>query len=60
MTALLVAWFYFATVDHEQVWGFGPFTSQQECMQHRSDTVPIEVEATECSIMTVHEEDYAG
>lgn len=56
MSLVLVAWFYFATVDHVQVWGFGPFASQLECTMHREGTVPREVEATDCQLMAVEEE----
>ena len=42
----LIAWFYFATVDHVQVWGFGPFSSREECMTHREMTIPVTAEAT--------------
>ena len=53
----LIAWFYFATVDHVQVWGFGPFPTQLACDQHREATVPREVEATDCQLMVVHPEE---
>ena len=53
----LVAWFYFATVDHVQVWGFGPFSSREECMTHREMTIPDTVEATSCGLMVVEQED---
>ncbi len=56
-SAPLVAWFYFATVDYEQVWTFGPFSSFTKCMEHRADTVPHTVEATMCSMMSVAEEE---
>ena len=52
----LVGWFYFATVDYQTVWGFGPFGSFDECWFHREYTVPINVEATACSLMDVGEE----
>ena len=45
----LVGWFYFATVDYQTVWGFGPCGSFDECWFHREYTVPINVEATACS-----------
>jgi len=51
----LVGWFYFATVDYQTVWGFGPFGSFDECWFHREYTVPINVEATACSLMDVGE-----
>jgi len=53
----LVGWFYFATVDYQTVWGFGPFGSFDECWFHREYTVPINVEATACSLMDVGEEE---
>ena len=52
----LVGWFYFATVDYQTVWGFGPFGSFDECWFHREYTVPINVEATACSLMDVGED----
>ena len=52
----LVGWFYFATVDYQTVWGFGPFGSFDECWFHREYTVPVNVEATACSLMDVGEE----
>ena len=52
----LVGWFYFATVDYQTVWGFGPFGYFDECWFHREYTVPINVEATACSLMDVGEE----
>ena len=52
----LVGWFYFATVDYQTVWGFGPFSSFDECWFHRECTVPINVEATACGLMDVGEE----
>jgi len=52
----LVGWFYFATVDYQTVWGFGPFGSFDECWLHREYTVPINVEATACGLMDVGEE----
>ncbi len=55
----LVAWFYFATVDYEQVWGFGPFSTFDACMVHREMTVPNTVEATACSLMNVVDEQEA-
>ena len=51
----LVGWFYFATVDYQTVWGFGPFGSFDECWFHREYTVPINVEATACGLMDVGE-----
>ena len=51
----LVGWFYFATVDYQTVWGFGPFGSFDECWFHREYTVPVNVEATACSLMDVGE-----
>ena len=51
----LVGWFYFATVDYQTVWGFGPFGSFDECWLHREYTVPINVEATACGLMDVGE-----
>ena len=56
MSLVLVAWFYFATVDHVQVWGFGPFASWETCMIHREMTVPSTVEATRCELMNVEED----
>jgi hypothetical protein len=56
MTTVLVAWFYFATVDHLVVWGFGPFSTREECLLHREMTVPVTVEATVCSLMNVVED----
>jgi len=57
MTSLtLIAWFYFATVDYVQVWGFGPFSSREECLVHREMTVPSTVEATMCTLMNVQED----
>ena len=52
----LVGWFYFATVDYQTVWGFGPFGSFDECWFHREYTVPVNVEARACSLMDVGEE----
>ena len=52
----LVGWFYFATVDYQTVWGFGPFGSFDECWFHREYTVPINVEATACGLMDVGED----
>ena len=57
LSTALVAWFYFATVDHVQVWGFGPFSTREECMIHREMTIPITVEATACGMMVVHPEE---
>jgi hypothetical protein len=57
LSVALVAWFYFATVDHVQVWGFGPFSSREECLVHREMTVPITVEATSCGLMVVQPEE---
>ena len=52
----LVGFYYFATVDFQTVWGFGPFESFDECWWHREYTVPINVEATACGLMDVGEE----
>ena len=52
----LVGWYYFATVDYQTVWGFGPFGSFDECWFHREYTVPINVEATACGLMDVGED----
>ena len=52
----LVGWFYFATVDYQTVWGFGPFGSFDECWFHREYTVPINVEAAACGLMDVGED----
>ena len=57
MSLVLVAWFYFATVDHVQVWGFGPFSTQEACLIHREMTVPSTVEATSCGLMVVEQEE---
>ena len=51
----LVGWFYFTTVDFEDVWAFGPFASLLECDEHRVATVPREVETTSCVLMNVEE-----
>ena len=56
MSLVLVAWFYFATVVHVQVWGFGPFSTQEACLIHREMTVPSTVEATMCTLMNVQED----
>ena len=53
---VLVAWFYFATVDHIDVWGFGPFDTYDACLVHREMTIPVNVEATACALMNVVEE----
>lgn len=52
----VVGWFYFATVDYQTVWGFGPFGSFDECWFHREYTVPVNVEATACGLMDVGED----
>jgi len=57
LSTALVAWFYFATVDYVQVWGFGPFSTREECMTHREMTIPITVEATACGMMVVQPEE---
>ena len=57
MSLVLVAWFYFATVDHVQIWGFGPFSTQDACLIHREMTVPSTVEATSCGLMVVQPEE---
>ena len=56
-SSILVAWFYFATVDHVQVWAFGPFATQDDCLIARENTVPNHVEATMCTLMIVEEEE---
>ena len=57
LSTALVAWFYFATVDYVQVWGFGPFSSREECVIHREMTIPATVEATACGLMVIEQED---
>jgi len=56
-SATLVAWFYFATVDYVTVWAFGPFATRDDCLIARENTVPIQVEATMCTLMVVEEEE---
>ena len=58
LSTALVAWFYFATVDHVQVWGFGPFSNREECLTHREMTIPVTVEATSCGMMVIEQEGY--
>ena len=57
ISATLVAWFYFATVDYVTVWAFGPFATQGDCLRARDNTVPNHVEATMCTLMVVEEEE---
>ena len=51
----LVGRFYFATVDYQTVWGFGPFGSFHECWFHREYTVPVNADSTACGLMDVGE-----